>query len=445
MQQIKELLALDNSSRKAGSSTDLWTLDHISVNKRWDYSLPTLVPISYEDQKRITVDRDGFRERLYKAIPFLPNVNLTNTCIAGGFASTILLDNHTSRDQDIDIFIYGLTEEEANKRVRNLVQDLIDCFETYLDTKEGQYISKTIEAVRNNYTLTLTLGNWKFQIIFRLYNFISEILHGFDLGSSAIGWADDQLYFTSLSKFCYEHRVNILDNTRRSATYEARLVKYMVRGFALVLPNLNTSILPRRHLKFNKAEIAELPFLVFSYTRVDGNRIYVKDFLTVGPNQADPDAREHDYGDDRNGFTSFHSNLYNLLHGRDNLYYYANGDYVPKIFDNPLNITRAQIEDFYSKIPNRLYSDGRFSVRDLERYLPEYDLATAFRDLVINKNSTVLEEMVVHHKNRLFTALDAQHKVGIKWITDEPGSQICGAFHPIKTTDVEWYGGYYQQ
>jgi len=83
----------------------------------------------------------------------------------------------------------------------------------------------------------------KLQIVLREYSHISEILHGFDIGASAVGYQLDSkaLYFTELSKFAYTYSINIFDNSRRSTTYESRLGKYFQRGFDIVLPEFDAS------------------------------------------------------------------------------------------------------------------------------------------------------------------------------------------------------------
>lgn len=443
-QTITNVLEIDAKYRVEGVTGDLYALQDIDVQKRWDYSLPTLIAPRSEEPKRIQMNRRGVSEALFTSVPILSGIDLQNICIAGGSVSSLLLDGRLSSGQDIDMFVYGLDEGTANERIQQLTSDLINQYKQ----KDKYYYRREPQAVRNDYTLTLDIGDWKFQIIFRLYHSVSEILHGFDLGSSAVGLVADgqelEVYFTTLSKFCYEHCVNILDNTRRSATYEKRLEKYCKRGFSIVLPNMNVNGLSRVHLKYGKSDICELPYLVFSYKDLSGNRIFVEEFLAVGPNHTDPDAREHDYGDDRNGFTSFHSNLYNILHGRENLYYYASGDYIMRIFSGPPNITKGHVEDFYGKLTERIYKDGKFSVRDLERYLPEYEPEAAFRDIVINSDYEPLEESITQHKERVFKRLEELKERPIPWIHKDPGTQLVGSFSPITTTDVEWYGPHYK-
>lgn len=159
---------------------------------------------------------------------------------------------------DLDFFIYGLsTEEEATKRAFKLLNDLKD---------------KQCKFVRTRGSITMYSGDQKIkiQVILRLYKSPSEILHGFDLGSCAVGFDGDRLIFTTLSKFCFTYSVNIVDTSRRSTTYEQRLIKYYERGFSIVLPGLDVNKLsvnsPNVHLhNFN-----------FNISKLDGNQIYLK-------------------------------------------------------------------------------------------------------------------------------------------------------------------------
>uniref|UniRef100_A0A6G6AB76 Ankyrin repeat-containing protein n=1 Tax=Borely moumouvirus TaxID=2712067 RepID=A0A6G6AB76_9VIRU len=81
-----------------------------------------------------------------------------------------------------------------------------------------------------------------------------------------------------MGKFCHEYSCNIIDTTRRSTTYEYRLIKYFDRGFNIVLPKLNLNKLRTNYLKYNEIEICEMPYFIFSYSEITGNKIRVKNF-----------------------------------------------------------------------------------------------------------------------------------------------------------------------
>lgn len=160
-------------------------------------------------------------------------VNLDNLLIAGGCVKSILLNQPIN---DVDIFIYGIESSmSAEKRIEKCIRDIFEYYRQYNKT----HIIKNVFITSNDYTITLYIDDLKIQFITRLYKSISEILHSFDLGSSAVGFDGSQVYFTTLSKFAYEYFCNILDLTDKNNNYETRLIKYFNSGFNIILPNFN--------------------------------------------------------------------------------------------------------------------------------------------------------------------------------------------------------------
>lgn len=74
-----------------------------------------------------------------------------------------------------------------------------------------------------------------------MYNTVSEVIHSFDLPSYAAAYSKDMIHFTRLSRYCIVNAINVIDTTRRSRTYEFRLVKYYWKGFSIVFPELAVS------------------------------------------------------------------------------------------------------------------------------------------------------------------------------------------------------------
>lgn len=234
---VEDLLKLDKEKRYEEVEDDLFTISRISTNKIWDMSLPTLINAGDTHITRRNIHVDNNLDRLiqdfYNRYPFLQNINFDNILIAGGCISNIILDLRYF-SSDIDFFIYNLSEEEATNKVIKLIFQILNT--------EGVKLKMFI---KHKYNLSIIIENKgqyhfvKIQFIFRLYKTKSAILHGFDIGSSAVGFDGKEIYFTSLSKFSYEYMMNIVDTTRRSTTYEKRLIKYFRRGFGIILPKLN--------------------------------------------------------------------------------------------------------------------------------------------------------------------------------------------------------------
>jgi hypothetical protein len=77
--------------------------------------------------------------------------------------------------------------------------------------------------------------------VLRIYRSISEILTGFDVDSSCVGYDGKQVYASPRALAAFVTQINTIDLTRRSPSYENRLSKYARRGFEIYWPLLDRS------------------------------------------------------------------------------------------------------------------------------------------------------------------------------------------------------------
>lgn len=239
--KVKNVLDIDNNFRKHGVDKDLYGTDDIFKNRirlyeqkdifyigniDWDSSWFVLEHRDLENGEKLwQSDWKRYIDRI------LPNFPYENILIAGGH-----ICNFINRDFgppmsgiDIDFFIYGIKDKEvANRKIEQIFE--------YFNQIHGIY---SLNISKN--CISLQLGNQlRVDIVLRLYNTKSEILHGFDLGTSAVGWDGEELLFTTLSKFTYEYQTIIVDLSRRSTTFEKRLVKYVNRtNWNLIFTDFN--------------------------------------------------------------------------------------------------------------------------------------------------------------------------------------------------------------
>ena len=75
-------------------------------------------------------------------------------------------------------------------------------------------------------------------MILRLYSSPAEILIGFDIDSCCVGYDGSRAWALPRAVRALNLRANVTDVTRRSLSYEMRLVKYTKRGFGVVVPEL---------------------------------------------------------------------------------------------------------------------------------------------------------------------------------------------------------------
>lgn len=448
-QIVHQVLVTDHAHRELNSlgENDLFTLIDLKPNE-WDYSLPTLA--SGNSNNKLVSSQEEFTTEFYRQIPF--KIRMDHVLIAGGSVSSILIK---SNPHDIDLFIYDLTPAAATQRVNELINDLSTAYDQYLTEKEkekntgkrGPPEHCSFKFIRNKNCLTLIFDDkYTFQIILRIYQNISQILHGFDLGSSAVGFDGNNVYFTSLSKFAYEYSCNILDTTRRSTTYEHRLVKYYNRAFDIILPHLDVSKIRNTNSKYRMDDVCELPYLVFSYSTVMGNKISVSRFLgssdTSGSDYQIEDLDEHKI---------FYINLHNLVWNKPDFYFYRE-DVKDKDKDNVLStkplFSRRRVINYYDELITKLSKNGSVNIKMLKKYVKD---TSAILRILIEKGdtdsqfTTVLSQTVQGEKMRILAITDQllAQSYPLQWMITNPGTQITSSFNPIIEDQSKWYGDYY--
>lgn len=128
---------------------------------------------------------------------------------------------------DIDIFLYGLTDRQATKKI----------FEIYESIKK--VVPTEILCVRGPRAITFVIGGGHrhVQIVFRNFKTVAEILSSFDVDSCAFGYDGDKVWCSPRSHHAITHSVNTVNVYKASSSYEYRLSKYGKRGFAVYVPN----------------------------------------------------------------------------------------------------------------------------------------------------------------------------------------------------------------
>ena len=134
--------------------------------------------------------------------------------------------SHKSRD--VDLFLYGLNEQEALEKIRH-IHDVI--IETAITPPLVVVNGKAITFYRE-------FPHRSIQVVTRLYKSPSEILLGFDLDSACVGYNGSEVFCAPRTIRAFNTRCNVVDMTRRSLSYEARLFKYAKRNFAVLVPGI---------------------------------------------------------------------------------------------------------------------------------------------------------------------------------------------------------------
>lgn len=314
------------------------------------------------------------------------------------------------------------------------------------------YALPSVSAVRTAGSVTIESGGLRLQVVLRHYAAPSEVLHGFDLGAAAAGFDGARVWLTELGRFSYEHRCLVVDTSRRSLTFEARLVKYHKRGFNLVLPGLDVGALPRRNLKYGYKEVADLPGFPFAYAAVDGNRVAFEAFPKTFGASSDYGPEGADEADA--GFAWAYMNLYRLVNGRTDFIYAAAGDgyaAADAVLTKPPHLTLEMMHATYNAFRKTCWDGARLNARTLERYVP----ATPVKDITAavfaagRPMDAVLDEAFTAQRaeaTRLWKLhiQEADHSA-LPWVTENPGGQqgpLTGSRSPIVENPGDWYGEY---
>lgn len=209
---------------------------------------------------------DAFRERVMQIQPndasfirtfqritkgALDGLDWSNVFVAGGMALTTLThtdpskdDERSVRDCDIDLYLYGLNPEEANRKV----EEIYTVWSNNLPSTNRQKL-----IVKNAKTINFLASypNRRIQIILKLLPSPTDILLNFDLDACAIGFNGSRVFMLPRFARAIETGYSIFTMDlvwghhlgNRRATQEKRVFKYADRGFGLrILPSYAMSV-----------------------------------------------------------------------------------------------------------------------------------------------------------------------------------------------------------
>ncbi|TDZ65873.1 Uncharacterized protein CTRI78_v003421 [Colletotrichum trifolii] len=132
---------------------------------------------------------------------------------------------------DVDLFLYGLTHDEAIEKIKEIEAAVRDAILT------------EVTVVRTKYAITIAsqYPTRHIQIVLRVYKSIGEILTGFDIDAAGGAYDGNQVWVTPRALGSFITQVNHIDLSRRSPSYENRLSKYSHRNFEVYWPELDRS------------------------------------------------------------------------------------------------------------------------------------------------------------------------------------------------------------
>lgn len=440
-------LDVEKQYQHANVTGDLHSLSSIKGSSTWDFSLPTISVVKHDhkntkskiyscsncvEYRREYPTVKEFQKEFFELIPELVNFDMINLCVAGGLPS-FLVNPFRHKEQkhmwnDVDIFVYGLSKEKADEKVQNVIDHIL---QYWISKKCSYHIFRTAHVI----TLQKNNSRQKIQIIFRLYNTISEILHGFDMGSCSIGFDGENVHMTSNAKFSLEYMCNIVDTSKMSTSYVSNLIKYANQGFRLILPYFEIP---------SKYEKIEMPHFSFITHGTIANNISVFN-ITNTSETSNYESNCADYIFSGNTNMKKLNNMITNKETENNLLYYS-GNNQCKTGKDVFNLTPnfLDLDKYFSNIGQHIWneSNGTLGYRDLQKYCPEETLqwiSTFFSENdTPEKRTQAIQNLLKSRKEIMEKMIKNFENNPPEWITDNYESQ----FNSAKITIEDFYGIY---
>ena len=453
--KIDQALEEDAACRHRGVTKGLYGIDDLGYFYRMDHGYPTIVS-PMRDSPHFKPNRaqsdSEFAKRLAKNAPFFEDFDFKKNgfVLAGGSVSALLMNDKESvlknAFHDWDMFLVGHAgDDEAFAAITDLSKHLYAKWGT-MDV----YHSQGCITFCRVYSTGEQPLNGKIDIvqcILRRYNTAAEVVHGFDMGSSAILWDGEHIFLTALGKLAAEHGINVLNLVARRSSYEMRLTRYFNRGYELVLPNLSD----------NLSHIQELPYLYLSFVSfVDeccSCKIQAGWMAPARPGEARVPMSEEEftnttleasdyaahsrYGNDR---MLFQNNFRAIKTGKSAALC-AKARYEPGLDLKSIELTLDLVE--FTNLIMWKVMNNVFPISSMRYFLGEELAGALILEALSSKEKLKVGQIQDICAKRLESLKEKICKIPFQFMQVEDGTALTGPFPRQLVTEEEWYGKAY--
>lgn len=163
--------------------------------------------------------------------------------LPGYFLLNVPLNNKTSLDADL--FFHNVMETEANQMLEDCVATIV-AVETKLGRsvriERRQFITNVVSQRPDAMNPNESWITRTYQFVQRIYPSLNAVLGGFDIPLSSFAYDGIELWATESAYWSIHRHCIVVDTTRRSTSYEHRLLKYCRRfGCDVFFPGLDYS------------------------------------------------------------------------------------------------------------------------------------------------------------------------------------------------------------
>ncbi|KAI9220072.1 hypothetical protein BC828DRAFT_137828 [Blastocladiella britannica] len=319
------------------------------------------------------------------------------------------LEKHGSAD--VDLFVYGLSPAAAMEKMNKIYDQVMDA------------VPFDVVAVRTSHAVTI-VSQYPYrhiQIVLRLYKSPAETLMGFDVDSCAVGYNGVSVLCTPRAHFALITQANTVDMTRRSPTYESRLAKYAQRGYEVRVPGLTRERIDPQIYERSFDKVRGLGrLLLFEALGDQENRMRFKEIQRERkgrpphPHAGRYESRNHLRAGDLKAQEAFESSDYQSV-------------FLP--FGPAYNAARiVRVLNKKDRGMNNAWFMRKRGVK-----VHQHPCFFGFMSEVMEDACGACPRAKTQKDK---DDLDGYVHGPLKFITDDPGRQSIGSFHPI--TDEEW-------
>jgi hypothetical protein len=211
--------------------------------------------MSYFAELQYQRDFNIVRNNLYYFNPVIRNIDMSNLVIAGGAVTHALYTHQLKREVgnywdddkavgDIDFFVYGLSSlQEISNRIKQLCRDICFNISNMFGSETEISITKKLNSINieTTHRPDTNIGpyNVPIQIICHNYKSIADILNTFDVQCCKCAFTGTEILMTPDALISHATKTIVIDLPKTKFTYEHRIVKYMKRGYGLVVKDLD--------------------------------------------------------------------------------------------------------------------------------------------------------------------------------------------------------------
>ena len=471
---INQLINQQNTSEVLHRFEDIESL------KSYNFELPTAT------QDKRLVNRVSwntstqFYETLISYYPVLKYANFENLALIGGSIVDILQGNSITNDLDFK------TITKENLSCDDIIKTFIDRFYEALDNKnkelkeyeEKEKLKNALFKLSENYLFDLSKFRIKrmwnvwsieipklsipIQIIGTPYTSICKVFQEIDIGYTEVAFFENQLLFSDMGKFCFQNNCFIISNKTINNTEanNLRIIKYFNKGCDIIFPNLDMEKIPKRHLKFDRTEILDLPNLLIEFTEIKKNKILVRRIINICEINDVCDRYTRSNSDQLiNVGKIIYQNIKNLAKGSpQDLISYGIGQQYFDVFNYLPILTDRTINQTYNSIKEKLLSK-RSNFEEIEDEITVIDIDTIVKVLTVDIKEKITstdkkffnsKEYINYYNEYINELIDKQIEFVVnqfKNIKNNKNNDIFTFKIENRNTFVppeDWYGEYYK-